>query len=119
MPTSPTLEASQSERKDPEKVEKGSIKEDSENDEEGDMKESLSQDCETGEEEGRKAVGRKGPKMPTKMEQEEHARTHCSYRSWCRHCVQARAMCSPHRAGEKIERERERKRAWGLRRCRG
>ena len=50
--------------------------------------------------EGRKAVGRKGPKMPTSMEQEEHARTHCPYRSWCRHCVQARARSSPHKAGD-------------------
>ena len=33
------------------------------------------------------------------MEQEEHAMTHCPYRSWCRHCVQARARSSPHRAG--------------------
>ena len=100
MPIIPTLEASQSERKDQEKGEEGSMKEDSEDDEEEDMKEGLSQDGETGEEEGRKAVGRKGPKMPTKMEQEEHARTHCPYRSWCRHCVQARARSSPHRAGE-------------------
>ena len=78
MPISPTLEASQSEREDPEKGEEESMKEGSEKDEEQDLKagEGLSQDGETVEEEGRKAVGRKGPKMPTKMEQEEHARTH-------------------------------------------
>ena len=78
------------------------MKEDSENEEEDDMKEGegLRQDGETREEEGRKAAARKGPKMPTTMEQGEHARTHCPYRSWCRHCVQARARSSPHRAGE-------------------
>ena len=51
------------------------------------------------EEEGRRSVGRKGPKMLKTVEQEEHARTHCPYRSWCRHCVKPRARNSPHGAG--------------------
>ena len=50
------------------------------------------------EEEGRRSVGSRGPKMPTKVEQEEHARTHCPYRSWCRRCVKSRARNSPHEA---------------------
>ena len=41
--------------------------------------------------EGRKSVGRKAPKEPTKVEKEEHERTHCPYRSWCEQCVRARA----------------------------
>ena len=60
------------------------MKEDSEKDEEEKEKEGLSQDGETAEEEGRKAVGRAGPTMPTNMEQKEHAQTLCPYRSWCR-----------------------------------
>ena len=48
-------------------------------------------------EEGRKSVGRTN--MPTTVEQEEHARTHCPYRSWCRHCAKSRARNSPHGAG--------------------
>lgn len=72
----------------------------SEKDEEEKEKGGLSQDGEMAEEEGRKAVGRVGPNMPTKMEQEEHAQTHCPYRSRCRQCVQARARSSPHRVGQ-------------------
>ena len=45
--------------------------------------------------------------MPTKVEQEEHARAHCPYRSWCKHCVQARARSSPHRAGEEARKGAE------------
>ena len=100
MPISPTLEMNQSEGSNPEEGEEGSMKGDSEKDEEEKGKEGLSQDGERAEEEGIKAVGRAGPTMPTKMEQEEHAQTHCPYRSRCRHCVQARARSSPHRAGE-------------------
>ena len=47
--------------------------------------------------EGRKSVGRKSPKEPTKIEKEDHERTHCPYRSWCEHCVRARARNSHHR----------------------
>ena len=98
MPISPMLETNRKEEEDPERDDEGSMKEDS-----GDKeKEGLSQDGETEDAEGRKAVGRTGPKMPTKMEQEEHERTHCPYRSWCKHCVQARARSSPHRAGEEV-----------------
>ena len=67
MPISPVLEESRMSASDPKEVE----------DEEG-----LCQSGETEagtEEEGRRSVGRKGPKMPTKIEQEEHARTPCPY----------------------------------------
>ena len=47
--------------------------------------------------EGRKSVGRKSPKQPTKLEKEERERSHCPYRSWCEHCVRARARNSHHR----------------------
>ena len=103
MPISPMLEKNRKEEGDPEEDDEGSMKEDS-----GDKeKEGLSQDGETEETEGRKSVGRTGPKMPTKMEQEEHERTHCPYRSWCKHCVQARARSSPHRAGEEVRKGAE------------
>ena len=72
--------------------------------------EGLSQDGGTGEEEeeeGRKALGRKGPKMPTKSEQEGGARARCPYRSWCRRCVQSRARNSPHGAGEEMKGDEE------------
>ena len=49
------------------------------------------------EAEARIAVGRKSPKMPTKLEVEEHNRTHLPYRVWCKHCVMSRARNSPHR----------------------
>ena len=47
--------------------------------------------------EGRMSKGQKPPKEPTKAEREAHGRTHCPYRSWCRHCVKWRARNSPHR----------------------
>ena len=47
--------------------------------------------------EGRNSVGRKSPKEPTKVEKEEHERTHCPYRSWCEHCVRTRARNGRHR----------------------
>ena len=69
MPISPALEKSTIEGNDPREVEDG---------------EGLSQsgDAEADEEEERrKSAGRTGPNMPTKIEQEEHARTLCPYRS--------------------------------------
>ena len=35
--------------------------------------------------------------MPTVRERQEHERTHLPYRSWCRHCVSARASNPAHR----------------------
>ena len=35
--------------------------------------------------------------MPTAKERQEHERTHLPYRSWCRHCVSARASNLAHR----------------------
>ena len=49
------------------------------------------------EEEGRPSVGRKSPKMPTKVKMEEHSRTQFPYRSWCQHCVMSRARNSHNR----------------------
>ena len=49
------------------------------------------------EEEGRTSKGQKPPKEPTRVEREEHERTHCPYRNWCKHCVKSRARNSPHR----------------------
>ena len=66
--------------------------------EEVDMKEEEEDDKSEDEcEEGRTSKGKKSPKEPTKAEKEEHERTHCPYRSWCKHCVKSRARNSPHR----------------------
>ena len=46
---------------------------------------------------GRLTVGRRPVREPTKAEKEDHERTHCPYRSWCKHCVKSRARNSPHR----------------------
>ena len=52
--------------------------------------------------EGRASIGKKAPKTPTRLEREEHARTHCPYRNWCEHCVKSRARNSPtESAGQK------------------
>ena len=53
--------------------------------------------------EGSKSVGRKSPKEPTKVEKEEHERTHCPYRSWCEHCVRARARNGHHKSRAPVE----------------
>ena len=42
-------------------------------------------------------VGQKKTVTPTLAEREEHERTHIPYRSWCRHCVAARASNPAHR----------------------
>ena len=47
--------------------------------------------------EGRASKGQRPPREPTKAEREEHDRTHCPYRSWCKPCVKSRARNSPHR----------------------
>ena len=62
---------------------------------------------------GRRSVGRLSPKGPTKVEKEEHERTHCPYRSWCEHCVRARARNSHHRRQE----GRCRRNRWRRRKC--
>ena len=53
--------------------------------------------------ERRTSVGRKSPKEPTKVEKEEHEGTHCPYRSWCEHCVRARARNGPRRSRVPVE----------------
>ena len=47
--------------------------------------------------EGRASKGQRPPREPTKVEREEHERTHCPYRSWCKHCVKSRARNAPRR----------------------
>ena len=42
-------------------------------------------------------VGQKKIVTPTLAEREEHERTHIPCRSWCRHCVAARASNPAHR----------------------
>ena len=42
-------------------------------------------------------VGQNKMMTPTVAEREEHERTHIPYRSWCRHCVAARASNPAHR----------------------
>ena len=48
---------------------------------------------------GRRSVGRKSPKERTKVEKEEHERTHCPYRSWCEHCPGKSKEPSSQKAG--------------------
>jgi len=59
-------------------------------------------------EEGRAAA--RSPKVykPSKEEIEEHRKTHCPFRSWCRCCVKGRANNSQHRAtSDKIDEDVE------------
>ena len=55
--------------------------------------------------EARRARVQGSPYRPTKDEIAEHKCTHWPFRSWCRHCVRARAVSSPHkrRTPEEIE----------------
>ena len=55
------------------------------------------------EEEGRKAVGRRGPRRVTTEEREEHEKTHLPYRDWCEVCVKARGRKMAHRRKEDEE----------------
>ena len=75
-----------------EKAEKGLSQsgdtEEAEEEKEGEKEESC---------EGIRSVGRKSPKEPTNVEKEDHERTYCPYRSWCEHCVRARARNGHHR----------------------
>ena len=52
---------------------------------------------EEGVKEARVAISRKSPKDPTRKEKEEHELTHMPFRSWCEHCVKARARNAHHR----------------------
>ena len=49
------------------------------------------------------SVGRLSPKEPTRVDREEHGSTHCPYRTWCEHCVKARARNGHHRSSTPIE----------------
>ena len=64
--------------------------------EEVEMEEESSQESDEVQE-GRASKGQRPPREPTKAEREEHERTHCPYRNWCKHCVKSRARNSPHR----------------------
>ena len=62
------------------------------------MDEEIMDDKEEQSEESRAVrVGQKKTVKPTLAEREEHERTHIPYRSWCRHCVSARASNPAHR----------------------
>ena len=63
---------------------------------------------EEGGEEGRYAKGLPTPQKVTKEERQEHDRTHCPYRSWCKYCVRGRGQKAPHQSSkEKTEEEKE------------
>ena len=78
------------------KAEERMLAEEKAKEEDNDEEEVCSNDEEDDESEAeaRIAVGRKSPKMPTKLEIEEHNRTHLPYRVWCKHCVMSRARNS-------------------------
>lgn len=40
------------------------------------------------------------PKMPSRMEVEDHCKTHLPYRNWCRHCVRGKGTEAAHRKGK-------------------
>ena len=54
-------------------------------------------------------VGQKKTMTPTLAEREEHERTHIPYRSWCRHCVAARASNPAHRGQKFVKAAEEEK----------
>ena len=59
-------------------------------------------------------VGQRKTTTPTLAEREEHERTHIPYRSWCRHCVAARASNPAHRGrkfARAVEDDKDMKRA--------
>ena len=67
-------------------------------DEMDEMDEEIMDDKEEQSEESRAVrVGQKKTVTPTLAEREEHERTHIPCRSWCRHCVAARASNPAHR----------------------
>ena len=39
------------------------------------------------------------PKMPRRMEVEDHGKSHLPYRNWCRHCVRGKGTEAAHRKG--------------------
>ena len=52
-------------------------------------------------EEGRASVGIRAPQRVSKVEREEHERTHTPYRGWCPYCVKERGRNTPHMKGQK------------------
>ena len=63
---------------------------------EEEMDEDVMDDKEEPSEESRPVKGGQSRVMPTLKERQEHERTHLPYRSWCRHCVAARASNPAH-----------------------
>ena len=47
----------------------------------------------------------RGPTIPSKLEWEAHMATHTPFRDWCPHCVRGRAVASPHKVGDRSDRE--------------
>ena len=60
----------------------------------GDAEEIQCQPC--GMDEGQVQRVFRAPGTPSKAEVEEHALTHCPYRSWCDHCVRGQAKDGHH-----------------------
>ena len=60
-------------------------------------KENLDDREEQSEESRAVRAGQSKTTTPTLAEREEYERTHIPYRSWCRHCVAARAINPAHR----------------------
>ena len=58
-------------------------------------------------EEGREARGLRAPVKVTKEMREEHNKTHCPYRSWCKHCVEGRGMNMPHKNKAHDDKDKE------------
>ncbi len=46
----------------------------------------------------------KEPLAPTEEEMKEHNITHIPFRAWCKHCINGRAVNSPHKVGEVVRR---------------
>jgi hypothetical protein len=64
-------------------------------------------DQEADGEEGRTARGLRAPIRVTKEMREEHNKTHCPYRSWCRYCVKGRGMNMSHKSKAHDEKDKE------------
>ena len=62
-------------------------------------------------EEGRDAQGGPGPITVSNEEREQHNRTHCPFRSWCKYCVRGRGKKMAHQSRTDEEKKEEAKNA--------
>ena len=63
------------------------------------------QPCFDESEEGRKAKGITVQELPSQSEIDQHMLTHIPFRSWCRFCVMAKSVATPHRSVDKSNEE--------------